>query len=390
MKPSVTYSNDPLIARYEQVATAQECQQLIELATNLLQPAKVIGQTEVVTSEFRKSDFAWLNHYANGVVNRICHRIASIVGHPLHYAENLQVARYKVGGKFGAHYDTYDLSTIAGRKFFDEGGQRLCTALLYLNSAHAGGETYFPELKLDIVPTEGSLLVFENCKKGTNETHPLSLHGSRELKEGEKWIATLWFREREQYPSPNIAFPNEKSAEPAVAAEKKAELQTQPVPNTPEAVKGVSNALITKGEKLTAKVVSKGSAGKREIHLRQFQIDTNTLAESDHYDQGPSPGELMLGALGSCITQTTLALATERGITLQYIEVEVSGEINSFDRWSTPCLHHISYKLSILSPDSTDTILKLHNAVARACPSLQLLVDPQTVTGGFVHMKSNS
>ncbi|WP_282941181.1 OsmC family protein [Paenibacillus sp. RC67] len=390
MRPSVVYQNEPLIARYEQVVTTQECRQLIELAQNLLQPAKVIGQTEVVTSDFRKSDFAWFEHHTNEIVSRVCDRIASIVGHPVQYAESLQVARYLVGGKFGAHYDTYDLSSVVGKKFYDEGGQRLYTALLYLNTTQAGGETYFPELQLDIVPTEGTLLVFGNCKKGTNQTHPLSLHGSRELKEGEKWIATLWFREKEQYPAPKARVTEGDSiAQQASPPEKKAE---EPKPLTPVQVTdkvAMTGTFSPKTEKLAAKVVSKGSTGKREIHMRSFQVYTNMLAESDHYDQGPSPGELMLGALGSCITQTTLAMAAYRGITLQYVEVEVSGEVNNDDRWSTPSLHNISYKLSILSPDLTDTILKLHNAVTRACPSLHLLADPQTVEGAFVHLKSN-
>ncbi|WP_079909950.1 OsmC family protein [Paenibacillus sp. 32352] len=385
IKPSVIYQQEPLIAKYEQVVTTAECRQLIEMAQNSLQPAKVIGQTEVVTSDFRKSDFAWFNHHANETVIRVCKRVASIVGQPLHYAENLQIARYLVGGKFGAHYDTYDLSTVAGKNFFHQGGQRLYTALLYLNSTNAGGETYFPELNLDIVPTEGTLLVFENCKKGTNETHPLSLHGSRELKEGEKWIATLWFREKAQYVAPWTQAAVEEQMLPENKEPQAERMEPMPVSGMPDPEPATAST--SGSQTLSAKVVAKGSGGKREIHFRGFSVQTNYMAEDGQYDRGPSPGEMILGALGSCVTQTALALAAERKIVLQKVEVEVEGELAQNDPWSAPSLHNISYQLNIVSPESTDTILKLHNAVTRVCPSLHLLTDPQTVRRTFVHVQ---
>lgn len=97
------------------------------------------------------------------------------------------------------HLDCYNTGKEYGRNQVDYGGQRINTTILYLNTVTSGGETFFPSLNITITPSEGKLLLFENCKKGTNEPHPMSLHEGSMVHEGEKWIATLWFREKRQY-----------------------------------------------------------------------------------------------------------------------------------------------------------------------------------------------
>ncbi|WP_010495278.1 OsmC family protein [Paenibacillus elgii] len=394
-EPSVVFHEEPLVASYEQVVSGPECRQLIELARHQLEPAKVIGEKEVVASEFRKSEFAWFHHDSHPLVREVSERLAALAGRPLHYAESLQIARYVVGGRFGAHFDTYDLNTVDGKRFYDQGGQRLYTALLYLNTVDAGGETYFPELNLDIAPSEGNLIVFETCKWGTNERHPLSLHGSRELREGEKWIATLWFRERPQYEPRQAASDPQKTAPsvPAMLPPTKADQQIE-VRKLQEVVAERKPEQFRPGEgepsKLEAKVVAMGGSGKREIHMRGFQITTDAMAEAgEQYGLGPGPAEMMLGALGSGIVQVALSLAAARGITLQYLDVEVTGELSTDDAWTPAALRSISYKVNVLSPNPTDEILRLHKAVERSCPSLHLLADPQQVNGSFVHLKTS-
>ncbi|MCP1308925.1 2OG-Fe(II) oxygenase [Paenibacillus tyrfis] len=392
-EPSVVFHEEPLVASYEQAVSGPECRQLIELARHQLEPAKVIGEKEVIASEFRKSEFAWFHHDSHPLVREVSERLAALVGQPLHYAENLQIARYGVGGKFGAHFDTYDLNTVMGKKFYDQGGQRLYTALLYLNTVDAGGETFFPELNLDITPSEGKLIVFENCKRGTNERHPLSLHGSRELREGEKWIATLWFRERAQYvPRQKVSDPQEASLSvPAMLPPAKADRQVE-VRKLQEVVadRKQEQPRPAESSKLQAKVVAMGGSGKREIQMRGFQVTTDVIAEAgEQYSLGPGPAEMMLGALGSGLAQIALSLAAARGITLQYLDVEITGELSTDDAWAPAAIRNISYKLNILSPHSTDEILRLHKAVERFCPSLHLLTDPQPVSGSFAHIKTN-
>ncbi|MGG3449164.1 prolyl hydroxylase family protein [Domibacillus aminovorans] len=198
-KPAIVLCDDPFIACYEQVVTEIECLQLRELARNQLKPATIIGPSGLQVSNFRISDSTWFSHDSYEIVRQVSERMASIIGKPLHHAEKLQIARYKVGGKFGEHLDCYDPLSKAGKHYIDQNGQRLYTALLYLNTVKEGGETFFSELNVHVTPSEGTLLIFENCKKNTNESNPLSRHGARPVNEGEKWIATLWFCEKPQY-----------------------------------------------------------------------------------------------------------------------------------------------------------------------------------------------
>jgi prolyl 4-hydroxylase len=199
-EPTIMYHDkSPFIAYYENVVNEEECKELIDLAKGKLKPSAVVGDSKKSFSSARKSEHAWLHHNINENVLHISERIASIVGQPLNYAEKLQIVRYQPGGKFNTHLDTFQSSGKLGREYLLKGGQRTYTALLYLNSVDAGGETFFPAFSLDITPIQGNLLVFESFSKETNQVHLLSKHGSRPLIDGEKWIATLWFREKPQY-----------------------------------------------------------------------------------------------------------------------------------------------------------------------------------------------
>ncbi|MDQ0418647.1 prolyl 4-hydroxylase [Croceifilum oryzae] len=200
IKNATIYCEDPYIASYEEVVTPIECQQLIELSRNQLKKSQVASNSDEelgIYSSIRKSEQAWLPHHPwlphhlNPIVLQICKRMAETVGLPLHHAEPLQVAKYSIDGRFEAHWDTYRTP--------QKGGQRLMTAILYLNDVEQGGETAFSDLNLAITPTVGKILQFETCKKGTIEPHPLSKHEGCPVQKGEKWIATLWFRERPQY-----------------------------------------------------------------------------------------------------------------------------------------------------------------------------------------------
>ena len=79
------------------------------------------------------------------------------------------------------------------------GGQRITTALAYLNDVDAGGATDFPEIGISIKPNKGDVVIFNNCIEGTTEIHPKSLHAGSPVISGEKWAVNLWFREKPIY-----------------------------------------------------------------------------------------------------------------------------------------------------------------------------------------------
>ena len=67
---------------------------------------------------------------------------------------------------------------------------------MYLNDDFDGGETEFPNINTNIIPQQGKAVVFINVDSSGNVL-PKSLHGGKEVKNGQKWIATKWIRSKD-------------------------------------------------------------------------------------------------------------------------------------------------------------------------------------------------
>lgn len=143
---------------------------------------------------------------------------------------------------------------------------------------------------------------------------------------------------------------------------------------------------------LKARVRAEGRSGLRRIRIRDFQIISDSGPDFAGYDLGPSSPELQLGVLGSCLTHVFLIQAASRGVPLDAVEVEVSGQMDP--RAGRPGFedvpvypHNITYTVNVASPASADDIDALHKAVERACPILNLLVHPQVIAGTVEHTR---
>jgi uncharacterized OsmC-like protein len=138
-----------------------------------------------------------------------------------------------------------------------------------------------------------------------------------------------------------------------------------------------------------AHVTAEGRSGVRRIRIRDHQILSDSDAGFAGYDLGPTSPELQLGVLGSCLTHIFLIQAAAREVPLDSIEVEVSATLDP--RAGRPGFedvpvypHDISYIVHIGSPADDETIGELYAAVERACPVLNLLRNPQEITGSVV------
>ena len=189
-------ADDPLIHVLDGVLAPAECERLIALARPLLRRAQVSGAVAGATSPGRTSERAWLAHQVDPLVHEIAERIAALVGLPLDHAEPLQVLRYGPGQEYRPHYDAYDLTTDKGRLYTARGGQRLVTALVYLGDVAGGGATAFPRLGLAVTPRRGRLLLFHNCRPGTDALDPRTSHQGLPPARGDKWAFNLWFHAR--------------------------------------------------------------------------------------------------------------------------------------------------------------------------------------------------
>ena len=141
---------------------------------------------------------------------------------------------------------------------------------------------------------------------------------------------------------------------------------------------------------LTARVRAEGRSGVRRIRIRDFQLLSDSGPDFAGYDLGPSSPELQLGVLGSCLTHVFLIQAADRGVPLETLEVEVTGQMDP--RAGRPGYehipvypHNIRYTVQVSSPASAEDLAALQAAVERACPILNLLVHPQQITGTLMH-----
>lgn len=192
-------SDDPLIQVIDDFVTDAERQHIIARAAGKLDTAYVSAVGEAKTSEGRTGRVAWLKHDQTPVIRGLVKRVSNLVGIPVRHAESLQVVHYAETEQYRPHFDAYDLDTEKGRQRTARGGQRLVTALMYLNEVDDGGGTVFPKLDLEIEARPGRMVVFHNVADhgATDLTrHPRSLHGGSPVWGGEKWACNLWFRAR--------------------------------------------------------------------------------------------------------------------------------------------------------------------------------------------------
>ena len=207
------FSSEPLVAVRNDVISPIECAYLIELAKPHIKRAGVVLDEGFKPSEGRTGSNHWLKYDGDDVVKSIGQRIADIVGLPLENAESMQIIHYGAEQEYRPHFDAFNLSLARGQKAAQWGGQRLVTALVYLNKVEGGGATQFPKLGITVPASPGRMVIFHNTTEDISGPHPLSLHAGMPVEAGEKWAFNLWFRHhdtREMFDKdkalPSVAF----------------------------------------------------------------------------------------------------------------------------------------------------------------------------------------
>lgn len=173
-----------------------------------LQPARVYTKDgSLTTADARIAASCALNAQGNETLLEFQRQLDDMMGIPSDHAEDWQFVRYGVGGKYEGHFDWFAPTVLSK----EGAGQRVLTALLYLVAPVRGGSTRFPLLNLSVQPKPGRLLVFHNLDEA-GQPNPWTWHEAEPVLEGEKWIATRWYRERPFSRAPRIS-----SKEPEVA-----------------------------------------------------------------------------------------------------------------------------------------------------------------------------
>ncbi len=130
------------------------CDALIEENKTHLKASGILG--EQIQNYRTSSDFFLAE--SNVLSKTIEDLIVELTSLPCKNQEGLSIIKYSIGQEYKEHYDF--LHQIHGE--IERGGDRLFTAIFYLNDNFEGGETYFSKIDLAIIPKKCRMLIWKN------------------------------------------------------------------------------------------------------------------------------------------------------------------------------------------------------------------------------------
>jgi hypothetical protein len=142
---------------------------------------------DLVESTSRTNTAAWLDFKQDKTVERLEEILAEVTGTDPEFGENLQILHYEPTQEFKEHHDYFDPATDPPENFVP-GGNRLATAIVYLDVAAQGGETLFTRIDKRVKPQPGdALLFYDLTPEGTVDIQ--TMHAGQQPIGGEKWCA---------------------------------------------------------------------------------------------------------------------------------------------------------------------------------------------------------
>lgn len=194
-------SDAPRVSAIDRLLSADECRLLIAVSRPLLHPSQTADPLTGVpdTMAVRTSHEASFDPLVEtSAIRSILLRMAAAAGIDLPQAEHLTVLRYGPGQQYRPHRDYLPTSTLQMDRPL--AGNRARTVCVYLNPVEAGGETEFPAAGLKVAPMPGRAVIFDSMRfdgaSPEGRLDPDSLHAGAPVIAGEKWLATLWIRQR--------------------------------------------------------------------------------------------------------------------------------------------------------------------------------------------------
>jgi len=191
----VQVSKDPRVFEIKNFLSDFECDAIITKAIPNMCPSRVVEEDPLngVIHAQRTSTGTFLL-MSDTIVTKIEDRIENLIKIPRQNGEHFNVLHYDVGQEYKPHYDYFLHEEETQRLQLKNGGQRVCTVIVYLNNVEDGGVTVFPNVNLQIIPQKGNAILFYNIKEDGQIDHN-SLHSGAPVLKGSKWIVTKWFRE---------------------------------------------------------------------------------------------------------------------------------------------------------------------------------------------------
>lgn len=185
---------EPEVIFFENILSEAECKYLIARAKQKLTRSFVVDHEtgDGVEHPIRTSAGMSFKRGETHVIKRIEERIAHLIQWPATKTEPIALLRYRPGEFYNEHYDYFDYQTVGSEVHRANGGNRVATLLLYLNDCEAGGETLLADVGLEALPRQGCGVYFAYPNPHASS---MTRHAGRPPKKGQKWIATVWFKE---------------------------------------------------------------------------------------------------------------------------------------------------------------------------------------------------
>jgi len=201
-----TLGVDPPLFLVRDFLTHAECDFLIRAADGVWQPAPVVGKGAGEISPSRTSSTCFL---ARQDLPDYMAKVSALTSKPIDHCELPQVGRYLPSQQYRHHFDAFDLGNEDGRRFAQNGGQRVVTVLVYLNDCAQGGQTDFPAMNLQVSPRKGTAVVFFPATVD-GYLDKRALHAALPAIDT-KYVSQVWIRQ-----GPYTGAPSKRLAQPMV------------------------------------------------------------------------------------------------------------------------------------------------------------------------------
>jgi len=191
-------SVNPLVAGADNFIDIEASREIISLGLPSIGPSKIWDpESKVLVADrsIRSADCSFFDCGSSDIVDSIKSKLSNIFGLKIDNCEPPCFLRYEVGQEYKAHCDAIPPVTAEEIDDLKSRGQRVFTALLYLNEEFDGGKTSFPRIGISVKPKTGRLLVWSNTMIGSSSPDPKSLHVGEPVTQGVKFALTFWFRQ---------------------------------------------------------------------------------------------------------------------------------------------------------------------------------------------------
>ena len=185
----------PRIVMTNGLLSSEECRYIIAMGTPHLAPSRATDPVsrDWIPDPIRASeDVSFIPVLEDFQLRLLQLRMAGAMGLDFTHAEPMVLLHYTPGQEYLPHRDYLSPETLADYR--PDAGQRYATLCCYLNEVEAGGRTVFPKCNGVITPGIGRAVGFRNLDDA-GRPDPDTLHAGMPVERGEKWLATLWFRE---------------------------------------------------------------------------------------------------------------------------------------------------------------------------------------------------